>query len=290
MAIRKLKWGLTLNQNPTHQGNGLIISETGVTFEGVEPMIQQISLPQAVETTSNVWFTQVSASLSSGGVRVGSINFTASADGAHIATDGFTVEGELGVTNLTLAGGMTVGGSITAEEIIAEVSSSTSIFKSGSTEFGDTIDDTHYITGSVYQSGSFQLQGYTVDNISNDVSMSDSSATSLLTENALTTYVDNTPLYLDRQEFTRKCFSKTAASISNNTASFNAVFTASAPSAMVQTSETDFLFFNNGQIMEHDALSIEQSGSKFLLIVDPSSIGYNLESDDEIKAWGKFNA
>jgi len=285
MAIRKLKWGLTLNQ-----GTGIIISQTGVAFEGVSPMNQQISLPQAVETTSNVWFTQVSASISSGGVKVGSTNFTAFAGGTHIATDGFTVEGELGVTNLILTGGMTVGGSITAGEIIAEVSSSTSIFKSGSTEFGDSIDDTHYITGSVYQSGSFQLQGYTVDNISNDVSMSDSSATSLITENALTSYVDNVPREdISRQQYVRKNFSKNALSISNNTASFSAV-SASAPSAMVQTSESDFLFFNNGQIMEHDALTIQQSGSTFLLIVDPSSIGYNLDSLDEIKAWGKFNA
>ena len=41
--------------------------------------------------------------------------------------------------------------------------------------------------------------------------------------------------------------------------------------------------------MEHDSLTIEQSGSIFLLIVNPSGIGYNLESNDEIKAWGKFN-
>ncbi len=42
--------------------------------------------------------------------------------------------------------------------------------------------------------------------------------------------------------------------------------------------------------MEHDALTIQQSGSTFMLIVDQSSIGYNLESNDEIKAWRKFNA
>mgnify|MGYP003327800734 CR=1 FL=1 len=43
--------------------------------------------------------------------------------------------------------------------------------------------------------------------------------------------------------------------------------------------------------MEHDALTIEQSnGSTFLLKVDTDSIGYFLESDDEIIAQGKFNA
>ena len=42
--------------------------------------------------------------------------------------------------------------------------------------------------------------------------------------------------------------------------------------------------------MEHDALQIEQSGSTFLLKVDTDSIGYFLETDDEIIAQGKFNA
>ena len=42
--------------------------------------------------------------------------------------------------------------------------------------------------------------------------------------------------------------------------------------------------------MEHDALSIEQSGSQFLLKVNPNSIGYEISSNDTIKAWGRFNA
>ena len=42
--------------------------------------------------------------------------------------------------------------------------------------------------------------------------------------------------------------------------------------------------------MEHDALTVKQNGSNFLLIVDASSIGYNLESDDEVLAFGKFDA
>ena len=42
--------------------------------------------------------------------------------------------------------------------------------------------------------------------------------------------------------------------------------------------------------MEHDALTVEQSGSQFLLQVDTGSIGYSLESDDEILSIGKFNS
>ena len=42
--------------------------------------------------------------------------------------------------------------------------------------------------------------------------------------------------------------------------------------------------------MEHDALSINQSGSVFNLQVNTTSIGYELESDDEILAIGKFDS
>ena len=73
------------------------------------------------------------------------------------------------------------------------------------------------------------------------------------------------------------------------TASFTAV-TASAPTGITATSEDDFVFFINGQYMEHDALEIEQAGASFYLKVDVDSIGYVLESDDEVLAHGKFNA
>jgi hypothetical protein len=50
------------------------------------------------------------------------------------------------------------------------------------------------------------------------------------------------------------------------------------------------MFFNNGMIIEYDALKIMQKGSTFELHIDNSSLGYNLESDDEVVAWGKFNS
>ena len=60
---------------------------------------------------------------------------------------------------------------------------------------------------------------------------------------------------------------------------------------MTATSENDFVFFINGQYMEHDALDIQQKNSvEFLLKVNTTSIGYSLESDDEILAIGKFNS
>ena len=81
----------------------------------------------------------------------------------------------------------------------------------------------------------------------------------------------------------------TTTTITTATASFTAV-TASAPTSLTATGENDFVFFVNGQYMEHDALQVEQSGSVFLLKVDNDSIGYDLESDDEILAIGKFDS
>jgi hypothetical protein len=91
-------------------------------------------------------------------------------------------------------------------------------------------------------------------------------------------------------DYLRKNYVKVAAGISGSTtASFEAV-TASAPTGMSATNENDFIFFMNGQYMEHNALEIEQKGTSFLLKINENDIGYNLESDDEIIAHGKFDS
>ena len=93
-----------------------------------------------------------------------------------------------------------------------------------------------------------------------------------------------------RLDYLRKSYVKKSASITiPSSASFTAV-SASAPDGLSSTSENDFIFFINGQYMEHDALSIQQNGSSFILLVSTGSIGYDLEADDEVLAWGKFNS
>ena len=276
MAVRRLKFPLTINQ-----GTGVTVSNSGVPYDGVTFLVQQLSIGQEVATNSNVQFNTVSASDS---ILAGSTTFEDTG-----VTGDFTVDGTLVVnSNLTVPGNATVGGTVIAEQLLASYNTSAAVFKSGSTQFGDSIDDESIMVGSVYQSGSISLNEYTINEFSSDTDLTDSSSVSLPTENALKTYVDSQGLYVDRQEYVRKNFSKKADSITNNTASFISVFSASAPSGMVSTNENDFLFFNNGQIMEHDALTIQQSGSTFMLKVDPSSIGYNLESADEIIGNGKF--
>ena len=54
-------------------------------------------------------------------------------------------------------GDLVVDGKVTAQEFHTEIVSSSIIFTSGSTKFGDSIDDNHSFTGSIEQSGSFNL-------------------------------------------------------------------------------------------------------------------------------------
>ena len=58
----------------------------------------------------------------------------------------------------------------------------------------------------MFTSGSFELNGYSVNEISNDTGLSSQSSTALVTENALKTYVDTTkadvasfPTYVRKQ-------------------------------------------------------------------------------------------
>jgi len=248
---------VSVSQAPSAQSslaNPITISEgTGVTiggagsFNGGIPQTFTFSIGQDVGTTSTVQFQNVSAS---NAIHVGPTSFEISQrpdNKAQVNTD------------------WVVLGDIIAENYIinSTVTTMTQSFSSGSTIFGDTLDDLHQFTGSLDISGSINLEGET-----------------LINENSLR------PM----DTYLRKSFVKKASSITgNSTASFTAV-TASAPTQLTATSENDFIFFLNGQYMEHDALTVQQAGSNFLLKVDTDSIGYILENDDEIIAQGKFNS
>ena len=218
-------------------GVGVNITNAGI-FDGRTSKDFTVSIGQDVATTSNVIFNTM---------QIGQNSFIISerADGKAQVDKDWVVLGD-----------------IIAERYIvsSSVSHFTQSFSSGSTKFGDSIDDNHEFTGSVSITGSLTLNG-----------------SEILSVTAADVY-------------TRKQFVKKAASISiPSTASFTAV-TASAPTGLTATNEQDFVFFINGQYMEHDALTVKQTGSNFLLLVDTDSIGYSLEADDEIIAQGKFNS
>ena len=215
-------------------GTGLTIGGAG-SFDGTSARTFTFSIGQNVETTSNVEFNSL---------QLGASSFIISErdDGKAQVNKDWVVLGSVYARSYIVS---------------SSVTHMTQSFSSGSTIFGDSIDDTHRFTGSLSITGS-------------------------ITENGVST--------TDKFTYLRKQYVKSAASITiPSTASFTAV-TASAPTGITATSEDDFIFFINGQYMEHDALTIQQSGSSFYLKVNTDSIGYSLESDDEIISWGKFNS
>ena len=240
-----------------------------------------LRIGQAVSTSSNVQFSNVT---SSNVVKIGNLFL---GDG-FISSSASLVShtGSIVVTNqLTGSGNMTLNGT----KIEASVSESFTLFESGSSIFGDTTDDKHMLTGSVDITGSFKLNGYQVDEISNDTSLAGSSTTSLPTENAAKQYFISTGAF-DKNTYIRKSFAHTGSITNSATASFTAI-TASAPSGLTTTSEEDFMFFVNGMLIEGDALTIQQKTSTNLeLRLNTSGLGYSLESDDEVVGFGKFNS
>ena len=269
------------------QGTGVILSNNGLSFDGSSAQTQTFSLPQSVGTTDNVQFNTLTANSAQIGPGT-----TIIADGSISSSDGtIEITGSSVITgSLTVLGDVRVTGSLTADTTITQVTTRSIDYSTGSNQFGDSSGDIHEFTGSLDVTGSFVLNGYSVNQISNDSSLTDSSQTTLITEFALANS-NVGALSTDETTYLRKQFFKTSAGISgSNTASFTAT-TASAPSGVTATSKNDFVFFINGQYMEHDALSIRQKATgSFHLQVNTTSIGYELESDDEILAIGKFNS
>jgi hypothetical protein len=281
-------FGISLTNPLTfEQGTGVILSNNGLEFDGSTSVTQTFSLPQSVGTSDSVSFNTLTAN----SVQIGT-GTTIIADGNISSSDGtIEITGSSIVTgSLTVLGDVRITGSLTADTTITQVTTRSIDYSTGSNQFGDSFDDIHEFTGSLDVTGSFKINGYEVNEISNDSTLADASQTALITEFALANS-NIGALTTDETTYLRKQFFKTSSGISgSNTASFTAT-TASAPSGVTNTSVNDFVFFINGQYMEHDALSIRQkSTGSFHLQVDTTSIGYTLESDDEILAIGKFNS
>ncbi len=269
------------------QGTGVILSNNGLSFDGSSAQTQTFSLPQSVGTTDSVQFNTLTANSAQLGPGT-----TIIADGSISSSDGtIEITGSSVITgSLTVLGDVRITGSLTADQTITQVTTRSIDYSTGSNQFGDSSGDIHEFTGSLDVTGSFVLNGYSVNQISNDSSLTDASQTALVTEFALANS-NIGALSTDETTYLRKQFFKTSTGISgSNTASFTAT-TASSPSGVTATSKNDFVFFINGQYMEHDALSIRQKATgSFHLQVNTTSIGYELESDDEILAIGKFNS
>jgi len=270
-------------------GTGVTGSINGenLTSHEIQGLVDEnvvISVGQAVETTSNTTFNNVTSSnvLQAGNLFLGD-GFISSSNSVVAHTGSVVVTGDITTPS------MTINGQLNAPDFEVSVTGSTTLFDSGSSRFGDTLDDTHILSGSSNITGSFGLNGVSLNEISNDITLADSSSTALVTENAVKQYFLDTGI-VDKNTYNRKSFVHTGSFESSTTSSFTAV-TASAPTGLSATTENDFMFFINGMLIENDALTIVQKTSTNLeLRLDTSGLGYELESDDEVIGFGKFNS
>ena len=264
-------------------GTGFSVSTNDEELNALTASVVTFSIPQILSTSSSVVFNSITLTDK---VNIDNGNLILSNSGI---TGSFTHVGNQSITSgLTVSDNVTVRGILTAEKITSEITQSVTLFESGSTQFGNSLDDSHSRTGSLSMSGStLGLKNFDVTEISNDTTLADEGTTNIITENAVKTYLDDQTN--DFQTYQRKSFAHTGSFVSVSTASFTAT-SASAPSGYTATTEADFMFFVNGVIAEYDALTVQQSGTSFLLKVNNDSIGYDLQSGDEIVAFGKFNS
>ena len=76
---------------------------------------------------------------------------------ASVSPNGFNINSDTSIT-----GTLRVNGTIVAEQIDVTIYSSSVLYQSGSTRFGDSLDDDHNITGSVKITGSISLNGQAI--------------------------------------------------------------------------------------------------------------------------------
>lgn len=85
-------------------------------------------------------------------------------DTLNITHEYLTFTGSANLTgSVGVLGDLTVIGAVNAQQFNINVISSSVIYQSGSTKFGDTIDDTHQFTGSIDVSGSITATSFIGD-------------------------------------------------------------------------------------------------------------------------------
>ena len=214
-------------------GTGVSGVRNGVDFSTREFFLSNdqnvtISIGQDVGTTANVVFNSV---VSSDTIKAGNLFLGDGFISSSNSVIGHT--GSLAITENVNATSMTTNGQLNYEKFEVSVTGSTS-------RFGDSLDDTHKVSGSSNITGSYKLNGYTINEISNDTGLADGSSTSLATENATKQFFLDTGI-VDKNTYNRKSFVHTGSFTSANTSSFTAV-TASAPTGLTGTTENDFMF------------------------------------------------
>ena len=241
--------------------------------DGNQATINTFSIGQDVGTTDNVTFNGITQPQSQTAIIGTSENNMVLGYGFISGSNlQFTVD-EQGISeNYTHENDIVINGDMNFASASVGESSTENIFKSGSTTFGNSLDDKHHITGSVRVSGSVEINGTSIVGVNNSSDLSQARTNVLVTENAakLALGGDSTT----NLEYIRK-IKAVKGTITGTTGSFTAT-TASISTGLGNTTKLDFQFYLNGMLMEYDALNIKQGGSTFELHIDTNSLGYLL--------------
>jgi len=279
----------TRNPLLAKQGTGVTLTKNGQTgnfkIDGSDTSTIQVSIGQAVQTSSNVQFNDVT--LSSDSLTVGTGSDVLVFSDGKIVGDVHFQQKVLNTQNLFTIGNLIYKGNVTSSNLVIDSGNVTSSVQTGSTKWGEDLSQKQFFTGSLDVTGSVKLNGSSVmREISNDVNATDQSQTAFVTEYAAYELLSgNQP----ERDYLRKSFVHTGSFVNSTTARFTAL-TASAPTGMTGTTENDFMFFINGMLVENDALTIQQSSTNLNLTLDTNSLGYTLSSQDEVIGFGKFNS
>ena len=284
--IFKVKKPLTIKS-----GTGVSLSESNTPFtekdfDGSNSSNITISIGQSVGTTDSVQFNKVTLSPNTLVIGSGSANEMTFKDGQITGSDiqfknDLTITQNLNTTQLIVVQDIISG---SASSFGSRVQTTTN--NTGSTRWGESLTQKQFATGSFDITGSLSLNGYEMNEISNDTNLTDESPNAFVTENVAKTFLAT--IKPDR-DYLRKSFVHTGSFVNSSTTRFTAV-TASAPSNLTSTTENDFMFFINGMLIENDALTIQQNSSNLNLSLDTNALGYTISSQDEIIGFGKFNS
>jgi len=272
-----------------NEGTGVSLTKNdiggNVVLDGSDTSVVKISIGQAVSTSSNVQFDTITLSSNSLTIGTGSNDVLVFSDGNIDGNLKFNDKVTI-TEDLITIGNLVYQGVVSASNFETDLSTASHSVQTGSTKWGELLSQKQFFTGSLNVSSSFKLNGYEVNEISNDTDLTDQSRDSLITEYATYQYLVTTS---PTRSYLRKSFVHTGSFVDSSTIRF-AALTASAPSNLTSTSENDFMFFINGMLIENDALTIQQNSSNLDLSLDTDSLGYTLSLQDEVIGFGKFNS
>ena len=194
-------------------GTGVTLSEGNVgftqkDFDGSNSANVKITIGQPVGTTDDVTFNSVS--LTSGdSLNVGGFVIS---DGS-ISGSKVRFQQDLNITqNLEVTNSLLVNGTITSGSGTFGSTSKTTTNNTGSTRWGESLTQKQFATGSFEVSSSFFLNGYEINEISNDTDLTDQSINALVTENVAKTHLAT--IKPDR-DYLRKSFVHTGSFVNS---------------------------------------------------------------------------